>query len=351
MQKSKTSIFVALFVLLMFSLITIWSTFSSLLLTQLSFIVVGLLIAYLISKIDLSVFFSLSFSFYLISIILLLITFVLGKNIRGSTRWIDLGFFNLQTSELTKPLLAIFYSKYLSEKSLKKTKDLLFFLFLAVIPVLLVAKQPDLGSAITIFILPITLLIISGYHKQIFILALIVSFLSLPIGSLILKPYQKQRIDTFINPYKDPKGAGYNVIQAIIAVGSGGFVGKGIKLGTQSHLNFLPERHTDFIFASFVEEFGFLGSSIFFLCFFVVFKTFLYVSGRQKDKASFLLILSGFVLMFFQFTVNVGMNIGVMPVTGITLPLFSYGGSSLLSFAFFFGFLFRQLDLLLPLEI
>lgn len=351
MQKSKLGLILSLFILQVFSLATIWSTYQSLFLTQLSFFLVGVFIIYIVSKTDHSIFFTFSTFLYFFSIFLLIITFFLGKNVRGSVRWIDFGIFSLQTSEIIKPMLAIFYSNYLAQNKLKKFADYLKFLCYAAVPSILVAKQPDLGSALTIAFLPFFLLSVSGYLKQTMILVISFLIIAVPMESLLLKPYQKTRIETFINPYKDPKGAGYNVIQAMIAIGSGRVFGKGVKLGTQSHLNFLPERHTDFVFASFVEEFGFIGAVTTIVCFFYILRSALYVAGRQKNKSSELLILSGFATILFQFVVNLGMNLGIMPVTGITLPLFSYGGSSLLSFSIFLGFLVRQLDLLPPIEI
>lgn len=351
MQKTKLWLLCSLFLISTLSLVTIWSTVPSLFIVQLSFLIVGILIVFFVSKVDATLLFSFSFFWYVLSLILLIATFFIGRNIRGSVRWIDLGFFNLQTSELIKPLLAIFYSSYLANNSLKKTKDFIVFLGIILLPVLIVAKQPDLGSALTLLFLPISLLIAAGYLKQIIIGLLIFLVIAIPLESKLLKPYQKERLETFVNPYRDPKGAGYNVIQATIAVGSGGILGKGVRLGTQSHLNYLPERHTDFIFASFSEEFGLLGVSVLFLSFFIIFRYCLDIARRQKENRTYYLIFSVFSLFFFQFVVNVGMNLGIMPVTGITLPIFSYGGSSLLSFAILIGILIRQLDLLPPIEI
>lgn len=333
------------------SLVTIWSTAESLFLTQLSFVITGALLILFLSKIDLTFLFSLSTLWYLGSILLLLLTFVVGKNIRGSVRWIDLGLFNLQTSEIVKPLLALFYVNYLCKYNLKSYQDLLKFLALALVPVLLVAKQPDLGSALTLLFLPLILLVFKGHFFKLFVLGSLALLILVPFELKFLKPYQRQRLETFINPYKDPKGSGYNVIQATIAVGSGGLFGKGVRLGTQSHLNFLPERHTDFIFASFVEEFGLLGSVVLIGCLLIYGQIALFVYRKSPDEDGGLLSLSVFGLVGFQAVVNIGMNIGLMPVTGITLPFFSYGGSSLLSFSILSGLLLRQLDLLPPLEI
>lgn len=351
MRQSKWPLFVALILIEVLSLITIWSTVPDLFMSQLAFVVSGAIIIYLLGKSDIYLLFGLGKTLYVLSIVLLLITMVAGRNIRGSVRWIDLGFFNLQTSEIIKPLLAISYSAYLA--SLKKMNWKQFFIFsgLTLIPVALVVIQPDLGSALALIFLPMALLVVTGHLRKLLILGVVFAFLVLPLESKILKPYQRQRLVTFINPYADPKGAGYNVIQATIAVGSGKIFGKGVKLGTQSHLNFLPERHTDFIFASYVEEFGFVGATVLILSYLVIFRFCLYGIKHLRDDRQALLSLSIFLLFIFQFVVNVGMNLGIMPVTGITLPLFSYGGSSLLSFAVLIGLLARQLDMAPPFEI
>ncbi|HSV95020.1 MAG TPA: rod shape-determining protein RodA [Spirochaetia bacterium] len=351
MRPNKGLFISSLILILVFGLITIWSTAPDLFFIQLEFVVVGIIIVFLLSRFDTKTLYSFSTWLYLFSILLLILTMIVGKNIRGSVRWIDLGFFNLQTSEIIKPLLAISYASYLSENKLSKWKDFLIFLFLSLIPVVFVLIQPDLGSALTLMCLPLALLLFTGHLKKLLIVGVIFFAIVIPLESKFLKPYQRQRIETFINPYKDPQGAGYNVIQATIAVGSGGVFGKGVRLGTQSHLNFLPERHTDFIFASFVEEFGLVGASFLLTAYLIIFRTCLIAGKIVRDKRSSLLSLSVFSIIAFQTVVNIGMNLGVMPVTGITLPLFSYGGSSLLSFAILIGLQLRQLDLITPFEI
>lgn len=351
-MRPKKGLFVtALLTVLILGLVTIWSTVPELFFTQLAFVIAGVIIVILLSRFDTGTFFSLSKFFYIASILLLILTMVVGRDIRGSVRWINLGLFNLQTSEIVKPFLAIFYSSYLSKNKISGWQDILKFLFLSFIPVVLVAVQPDMGSALTLICLPLVLLIFTGQLRKILIIGVIFLGVAIPLESKVLKPYQRQRFETFINPYKDPQGAGYNVIQATIAVGSGGVFGKGVKLGTQSHLNFLPERHTDFIFASFVEEFGLLGATFLLAAYFIIFRTCLLSGKTQKDSRASLLSLSVFTILAFQTVVNIGMNLGVMPVTGITLPLFSYGGSSLLSFAILIGLQLRQLDLTTPFEI
>ena len=351
MKPRKGSIIFVLLLIQILGLVTIWSTAPNLFATQFSFFVSSVIIIFLISQVDIDLLFSLSGALYVTSIILLLLTAVIGKNIRGSVRWIDLGFFNLQTSEIVKPLLAIFYSQFLSKNNLKSMKSFALFMVLAIIPVVLVARQPDLGSALTLLFLPIALLSITGHLKRLLVIGVVAAAILIPLESKFLKPYQRQRIESFINPYKDPKGAGYNVIQATIAIGSGELWGKGVRLGTQSQLNYLPERHTDFIFASFAEEFGFLGIAVLFSAYYFLFSRYLRISSLLRQKSHVLLSLSVFFVFLFQTVVNIGMNLGVMPVTGITLPIFSYGGSSLLSFAILIGLELRLLDLMTPFEI
>lgn len=351
MRPNKGLFIAALLLVLVLGLITIWSTVPELFSAQLLFVIAGIIIIFFLQKIDSRTFFSFSTGLYILSIFLLILTMLIGPTIRGSVRWIDLGLFNLQTSEIIKPLLAIFYAYYLSTHKLDKWKDFLKFLFLSLIPVIFVVIQPDLGSALTLMALSLALLIFTGQIKKLIILGVIFFIIAIPLESSFLKPYQRQRIESFINPYKDPQGAGYNVIQATIAVGSGGFFGKGVKLGTQSHLNFLPERHTDFVFASFVEEFGLVGASFLLGAYFLIFRTCLNTGKVLRDKKTSLLSLSVFAIITFQTVINIGMNLGVMPVTGITLPLFSYGGSSLLSFAILIGLQLHQLDLITPFEI
>ena len=351
MKPRKGSIIFVLLLIQILGLVTIWSTAPDLFATQFSFFVSSVIIIFLISQVDIDLLFSLSGALYVTSIILLLLTAVIGKNIRGSVRWIDLGFFNLQTSEIVKPLLAIFYSQFLSKNNLKSMKSFALFMVLAIIPVVLVARQPDLGSALTLLFLPIALLSITGHLKRLLVIGVVAAVILIPLESKFLKPYQRQRIESFINPYKDPKGAGYNVIQATIAIGSGELWGKGVRLGTQSQLNYLPERHTDFIFASFAEEFGFLGIAVLFSAYYFLFSRYLRISSLLRQKSHVLLSLSVFFVFLFQTVVNIGMNLGVMPVTGITLPIFSYGGSSLLSFAILIGLELRLLDLMTPFEI
>jgi rod shape determining protein RodA len=201
----------------------------------------------------------------------------------------------------------------------------------------MVLKQPDLGNAIVYFSFWIVIIFISGFKVWLVPIIICLTVLFIPLFWRFLKDYQKERIVSFLNPQSDPLGIGYNAIQAMVAVGSGGFWGLGLGRGTQSHLLFLPEYHTDFIFASFSEEFGFIGVLLLIFLYCLILTRIIVIGINSQDK--FGLLVSGgiFGVLFTQFFINVGMNIGLLPITGITLPLVSYGGSSLLSFAILLG--------------
>jgi len=345
MNSSRTWIYLSITLIIVLGLVTIWSTTPDLFFYQLSFVLAGLLIAILITKSNLVTIFAFSWAYYFLTILLLVITLIIGQATRGSVRWIDLGFFRLQTSEIAKPLLAVFYSFYLSQYQPKDLVPLIKYVFVFLTPVILVAIQPDLGSAIVLFSLPVALLVASGIKRKYYLLSAVLAVLLLPLGTNLIKPYQMERLYSFVDPYHDPQGAGYNIIQSIIAVGSGGIFGRGVGLGTQSHLNYLPERHTDFAFASFTEEFGLFGALVLLGAYFLLFLRILNSADITRDRSYVLLHQAIFVIIFVQVVVNIGMNLGLLPVTGITLPMFSYGGSSLISFLILIGLELKLLDL------
>lgn len=257
---------------------------------------------------------------------LLILPILFGEITRGAVRWLQIGSLTLQPSELIKPFLIIIFSYYLSTQ-----KRLLPYFLLLLVPALLIFKQPDLGSALVIMAIWLGILFASKVSIKpllvIFLLAAIIS----PLAWHQLKPYQQQRLTSFINPYADPKVSGYHVIQSVISVGSGGFFGLGLGHGTQSQLQFLPERQTDFIFASLAEELGFVGAIILLIAYFFLLKRLLDITLTAPDEFSRLIASGVFSLIFFQTVVNIGMNLGLLPITGITLPLVSSGGSSLLT--------------------
>lgn len=270
---------------------------------------------------------------YFLALTSLVGVLVFGATIRGTAGWISLGAFQIQPVEFVKLALIIFLASFISKKKseLGEWTRVIASLLLSSLLIFLVMRQPDLGSSLVLAAIWAGMLLASGLRtKHVIVLALLGSLLAFG-GWFALAEYQKQRIHTFLEPELDPQGSGYNVLQAIVAVGSGGLTGKGVGHGSQSQLNFLPERHTDFIFAVIAEELGLVGA------FFVigVYAVLLYRIKRIGDAAADnfgYLIAVGILVMFgTQITVNIGMNIGLLPVTGLPAPLLSYGGSSLLS--------------------
>lgn len=279
----------------------------------------------------------LSLPLYIIGILLLTAVFILGKTGMGAQRWLSLGPLSFQPSELFKLIYILMLSQYLSMlKSPIETVSLIriFFMFIF-LPFVLLIKQPDLGTALILLAVFISLILAHGLQRRIAILLIIISIISLPfLGNIFwggLKDYQKSRIVAFIEPEIDPKGIGYHLNQSKITVGSGQFLGKGYMQGTQGPFRFLPEKHTDFIFAAFAEEWGFLGS-IFLLSLYMIFiLRGLDTARKARDNFGRLLAL-GITFMFLIYSfINIGMTLGLMPVVGIPLPFMSYGGTALLS--------------------
>ncbi len=276
-----------------------------------------------------------NYPFYLLVITLLIVAFFLGQSAGGAQRWINLGFFKLQPSEPAKLMIVISLASYYSRKDVVggySLKELIAPIVLTGIPFLLILMQPDLGTALMLGIIFVSM--------TVFVKLRLSTYLILGasgIGSVIfawfqlLKPYQKQRVQTFLNPENDPMGHGYQVMQSKIAVGSGGRFGKGYMEGTQGHLHFLPERHTDFAFSVWAEEWGFVGSIFFLGIYFSMLIWGLNVALSAKDRFGMLLAFGVVMLIFWQAVINLMMILGFLPVVGIPLPLISYGGSSLLT--------------------
>ena len=269
-----------------------------------------------------------------ILIVLLLITKFYGVQSQGSRRWINLFVFNLQPSELMKVGIILFLSNYyhkVSSSDINKVKYLLYPMLALTVPFMLVLTQPDLGTAILILLSGIVITWLAGVKWKIFAYLSGLTIILAPIGISFLKPYQKSRILTFLNPDTDPLGAGYQIIQSKIAIGSGGFFGKGFLNGSQAYLNFLPEKHTDFIFTLFSEEFGFVGSSSMILLYFII--TYRIIRIGTITRSIFgKLYCYGFATAFFIYVaVNMCMVLGLLPIVGAPLPILSYGGSSMLA--------------------
>lgn len=301
------------------------------------FLYIGLaLFAFLLfSRIDIRVLGAFSPWFYPLSVLLLVITLFIGGVTRGAVRWIELGPFTLQTSEIVKPFLLLFFSWFLTRK--EDTKRFFLSLPLILFVVFLILKQPDLGSSLVVFAGFLGAVFIAGVPLGLLILGGLVGIGGTPLVWRLLADYQKERVISFLAPQQDPLGAGYNAIQAMIAVGSGQILGRGLGQGTQSQLAFLPERHTDFIFAALSEELGFLGSMAVVIVFSFILWRIVMLLRNTEDNFAKVFLGSAFLMLFFQAAVNIGMNLGLLPITGIPLPFVSSGGSSLLAMSITLG--------------
>ncbi|MCP3889981.1 MAG: rod shape-determining protein RodA [Desulfobulbaceae bacterium] len=299
------------------------------------FFLMGFAIFVFIISFDYQELHSWNYPFYGLIIILLLVAYFAGAKAGGAQRWINLGFFKLQPSEPAKLMLVITLASYYSRKEISdgySLKDLFIPVLLTAIPFLLILLQPDLGTALMLGIIFVSMTVFVKLRLSTYA---IMGSLALGLGIFawekLLKPYQKQRIQTFLHPEKDPMGHGYQIMQSKIAVGSGGKFGKGYMEGTQGHLHFLPERHTDFAFSVWGEEWGFAGSLVFLGTYFSMLLWGLYVAMNAKDRFGVLLSFGVVTLIFWQAIINLFMIMGFLPVVGIPLPLVSYGGSSLLT--------------------
>lgn len=298
---------------------------------QVLFGVIGLGLMVLMISLDYRVW--AKYTLWLYSIMLALLAFVMvsGKTALGATRWINLGFFQFQPSELAKLVLIIVLAKFLSDNydRLENPKYLILSLLYVLLPMGLVLAQPDLGTGLVFLAIWFSMVLVSRVRKSHMAALIVVGLLALPLLMPFLKPYQRQRLVTFFNPMADPLGTGYNVVQSTIAVGSGQWMGRGLAAGSQSQLNFLPSQHTDFIFAVLAEKMGFVGSALILLLFAVLLLRGLIVAYRAKDRFGFFVAVGLVAMIGFHLFVNIGMNLGIMPVTGIPLPFVSYGGTSL----------------------
>jgi rod shape determining protein RodA len=273
-----------------------------------------------------------AFFIYVFVLLMVLAVPLIGRIGGGSRRWIVLGPLSIQPSEFMKLAMVVVLARFFARQPGKRMRlrETGLPLALTALPVAAVLTQPDLGTAAVIGIVSLTMLILGGVRLR-WLAALGAPVVLLaPLLWEHLKTYQQQRILTFINPDRDPLGAGYHVIQSKIAVGSGMVWGKGFLQGTQNHLNFLPEQHTDFIFSVFAEEWGFAGSILLIALYLALVSRGLIIAARSRDRFGVLLVLGLTSIVFWQAVVNVGMTTGVLPVVGITLPFFSYGGSSAL---------------------
>lgn len=331
-------IFTAAILLLGFSVSTIYSTTfditngNSEAFQQALFAVIGIILLFVFANIDYRIYKRFSGTLYIATLILLASVEFFGTTQFGATRWINLGFFQFQPSEIAKVLMIIILAKFFSENSneMNNFRTVLKSIVYVGIPTILVAMQPDLGTALVFVIIWGSMLIVSNIKKIYLLVMSIVGLVSMPIiYKFFLQDYQRNRILTFLNPAADPMNTGWNVNQAIIAIGSGKFWGRGLGHGPQSQLKYVPFRHTDFVFAAIAEEMGFVGAMAVILLFCVILYRSIWIARVSRDYFGMYIATGIFALLFFHVFVNIGMNLGIMPVTGIPLPLVSSGGTSI----------------------
>ncbi len=318
-------------VLVCLSLATLFSLNFDYFRSQLIFLIISILVFLFFSQANYKIFQLYGAPIYFVSLFFLGLVLVLGIESRGSVRWLEFLGFRIQFSEVFKPFLAISLSSYLV--SLKKYSfKSLFTVMLLLLPVaFLIFLQPDLGDALIFVSVTILTLMFFGFPWKFFLAGIVSVALAFPVFWHFLHDYQKQRILTYLNPGQDPLGSSYNAIQSIIAVGSGMIIGKGFGQGTQSVLNFLPERHTDFIFATISENLGFVGTLVILSAFLFLLYRIYIIYRNSNDKFCKVFTATCFFIILMQFFINTAMNIGILPIVGVTLPFVSYGGSSLLS--------------------
>ncbi len=299
----------------------------------LRFIIFFLMMIFL-SFLNIKFWHSIGYTFYIIILGLLLLASIYGVTASGSQRWISLYFINIQPSELMKIAIIICLAKYYHRSQINNINnlmDLLIPITILILPILLVISQPDLGTSILIALTGFVVLWLAGINIKYFIYSSLILVISLPFVISFLKPYQKLRILTFFDPDKDPLGAGYQIIQSKIAVGSGGLYGKGFLKGTQSYLEFLPEKHTDFIFTLYSEEYGFLGSIFLLLIYAIIIFRILRIGMISRSFFAKIFCFSFASAIFIYISVNMSMVLGLVPIVGSPLPIMSYGGSSMLA--------------------
>lgn len=302
---------------------------------QIYWMLVGMIISLLVCSLDYHILEDLSYWSYALLLLLLLAVLVVGRRSMGATRWLNLGFFTIQPSEFMKLVIIVtfarFFNNFQSVNGLT-VKEVLIPLSLLALPAALIMKQPDLGTATLVILIALSMIIYVGLRWS-----TIVTFVCITIPmawiawAFLLRPYQINRILDFLNPERSRLGSGYHIIQSKIAVGSGGFIGKGYIKGTQSQLRFLPEQHTDFAFSVFAEEWGFIGCLLLIVLYLSLVLWGLNIARRCNDRFGGLLAVGVTAMLFWHIVINMGMVIGLFPVVGVPLPFFSYGGTSMIT--------------------
>ncbi len=309
---------------------------SNYLIKQVIWLILGVLSLLSILKIGYSRLIEISPILYVVSLALLILILVVGNPRLGAQRWLQFRFFTFQPSEFLKIVLILFLSRHLGYYSpsayykRNELKEILVCGCLTLFPMFLILKQPDLGTALVLGFIFLTIIYVWGMKTKYLFFMVVSGLISLPVFWHFLKNYQKKRLLVFLNPNFDPLGAGYTVIQSKIAIGSGGLLGKGWLAGSQNQLNFLPEHHTDFIFSVIGEEWGFLGGLLIILLYLFLILRAIHIAALTKSRSGKLTAAGIAGLLLIHIVINIGMNIGIMPITGLPLPLISYGGSSLI---------------------
>ena len=302
---------------------------------------------------DIRIWMALAYPAYVVGLALLIAVDVIGTSGMGGQRWLDLGLLRVQPSELMKIAVVMAIARYFHSRDYYRSrylKSLIVPVILLILPMIIVMRQPDLGTALMIFAGGISIIFLAGARMWIFVVGFIGALASIPIGWSLLHGYQKSRVLIFLDPEKDPLGAGYQSTQSMIALGNGGLTGKGFLQGTQSHLNFLPEMKTDFIFTVLVEEFGLLGGLALILLYTIVLLYGLLVGLGCRNQFGRLLAAGLSITLFLYVLINIGMVMGLLPVVGVPLPMVSYGGSAMLTMMIAYGLILstatnRQLTL------
>jgi len=307
---------------------------------QMFFAIIGLVLLFIFAFIDSHFLKSFNRHFYILAVIILVAVLIFGQTIRGTKGWFSIFGFGLQPVEFVKIILIVFLANFFSNLAtkIKTTRHFLYSAASVLLLIALVLLQPDFGSALILGGIWLIMSLAAGFNRKYFIIVgLLVAILFTSSWFLFFKDYQKERIKTFLNPTANSLESGYNISQAIIAIGSGGLVGKGVGFGSQSQLKFLPEAQNDFIFAVIAEELGFLGVILVLFFYFIVFFRCFRALGKINNDFGIYFIIGVGGLIFIQMFINIGMNLGIMPIVGLPLPFVSYGGSSLLSLMILVG--------------
>jgi len=300
---------------------------------QALWVAAGLLLMWVLASIDYHTLVGHAYVYYVLALVGLGLVLLVGRTVSGGQRWLGFGPLYLQVSEFVKIVILLVVARYLAELKTERpeVRDLVKLGALIGVPVALVMKQPDLGTALTYLPILAVGVFLAGLRWKYVAVMMLAAVLLLPLGWLILQDYQKARLVSFLDPARDPRGSGYQTIQSKIAVGSGGMWGKGVARGSQTQLRFLPVPHTDFVFSAFAEEHGFVGVVVVLGLYFVLLMQILQNAQTAPDRAGVFICMGVCALLLFHVLVNIGMVVGRMPVTGIPLPLMSYGGSNIWS--------------------